>query len=193
MLGALAALLLAAAPAPPPSSSACALTHLGDCSDTNRLVWAPGFRAAVTRFFDGAQGDHLYPGGDMADQAMEALGGPPDPSKRLATGSWLFTACRAHSCPEKGAAVLTPQGRILAIGLLNFRCHKAAAGGTDCDKASHLDIYVRPGELDAARLIEPLDAWAREKAVADRAQFGAANMAPYAGPKIHEVTPAPRR
>jgi hypothetical protein len=191
MLGALAALLLAAAPAPPPS--ACGLTHPAGCSDTNRLVGDPDFVAAVKRFFDGARGDHLYPGGALADQAMEALGGPPDPPKRLATGSWLFTACRAHSCPEKGAAVLTPQGRILAIGLLNFRCHKAAAGGSDCDKASHLDVYVRPGELDAARLIEPLDAWARERAAADRAQFGAANVAPYAGPQIHEVTPAPRR
>jgi hypothetical protein len=191
MLGVLAALLLAAAPAPPPS--ACGLTHLAGCSDTNRLVGDPDFVAAMKRFFDGARGDHLYPGGALADQAMQALGGPPDSPKRLAQGSWLFTACRAHSCPEKGAVVLAPQGRILAIGLLNFRCRKVEAGGTDCDKASHLDVYLRPGELDAARLIEPLDAWAREREVADRAQFGAANVASYAGPQIHEVTPAPRR
>ena len=183
MIGLLAALLLGATPEKP----ACALTALDACANTNQLVWTPGFDAAVNRFFGKARADYFYADGRLATQAIQALGGPPDEPKRLADGSWLFAACRAHSCPEKGAAILSPQGRLLAIGLLNFRCHKTAPKQVDCDQVTHLDVFVRAREPDAERLTGQLDAWAKERTASDRAQFGAANVAAYVGLQVHDV------
>jgi hypothetical protein len=188
MIGLLAALMMAAAPAAPaaPSPRACALATLAACPNTNQLVDDRAFVAALKGFFGPARGDYLYPKGPMWAQAQEALHGPPDDAKRLAEGSWLFTACRAHSCPEKGAVILAPEGRVLAVGLLNFRCRDAAKGQDSCDKARHLDIFVRRQDLDAARLIQPLDAWAKTQVAQETAQFGTLSE-PYLGLAVHAV------
>jgi hypothetical protein len=186
MIGVVAALMMmAASPAP----QACMLAKLEACANTNQLVDDPAFGAALKRFFGPARGDYLYPGGLTSDQAREALHGPPNDAKRLAEGSWLFTACRAHSCPEKGAVILTPEGQVLAVGLLNFRCHKTAQGQAGCDQGRHLDIFVRRRDLDAARLVQPLDAWAKAQVAAETAQFGKSSE-PYLGPKVHAVDAA---
>lgn len=186
MIGLLAVLLLAATPAPA-APNPCTLRALQACANTNQLVWDPQFEAALTRFLGDSRGDYLRPNALVADQLREALGGPPDDRKGLATGDWLFTACRAHSCPEKGAVVVTQTGRILAAGLLNFHCHAAPKGQAQCEKARRLDIFVRPGEADAGRLIQPLDGWARMATEQERVQFGEQNTAPYAGPRVHVV------
>jgi hypothetical protein len=72
------------------------------------------------------------------------------------------------------------------VGLLNFRCRKPAAGQDACDKARHLDIFVRRPDLDAARLIQPLDAWAKAQAAQEAAQFGTLSE-PYLGLEVHAV------
>jgi hypothetical protein len=186
MLGVLAVLLLAVTPAPA-APGHCTLTALQACANTNQLVDDPQFAGALRRFFGDARGDYLQPNAPLADQVAEALHGPPEDRKGLATGDWLFTACRAHSCPEKGAVIVTQTGRILAAGLMNFNCRASVQGQAKCEKARRLDIFVRPGEADAARLIQPLDAWARMATEQERAQYGAQNAAPYAGPRVHII------
>lgn len=186
MIGLFAVLLLAVTPALA-APNPCTLRALQACANTNQLVDDPQFEAALTRFLGEVRGDYFQPNAPLADQVREALHGPPDDRKGLATGDWLFTACRARSCPEKGAVVVTQTGRILAAGLLNFHCRATPQGQTQCDKARRLDIFVRPGEADAGRLIQPLDAWARMATDQERAQYGEQNAAPYAGPRVHII------
>src|SRR5439155_26713334 len=54
----------------------------------------------------------------LVDELITVLGGPPDEPKRLSDGAYLFTACQAHSCPEKGAVILSPKGEIIAAAMI---------------------------------------------------------------------------
>lgn len=154
MIFALAALQPGAGPSP----AGCSLSRPAMCRDTNQLVWSPGFEPALRRFAGTVRGSYISPGATLADQLRLALGGPPEEPRRLADGSRLFAACRAHSCMEKGAIVVDARGEIVAAGLLNFRCGRR----NRCGDGWVLDIFV---PQQAARSSAPADAiraWARE-------------------------------
>ncbi|MBA3667911.1 MAG: hypothetical protein H0W65_09335 [Sphingomonas sp.] len=51
------------------------------------------------------------------DEMKEVLYGPPDPPAILSDGSYLFTACMAHYCIDKGAVVISPKGEIIAAAM----------------------------------------------------------------------------
>jgi hypothetical protein len=159
MLGALLMLSAAAAPAP-----RCVPTRLAACRDTNQLIMAPAFTAAVRRFIGTRKASYLYANGDVADQQIEVLHGPPDEPTRIGS-LYRFTACRAHSCPEKGAAVLDPAGKIVALAILYSPC--ATADARDCNRRNDLVVFMR--ERDRQQRIEVvanLRAWAVDQVAA---------------------------
>ncbi len=160
MLGVL--LMLSAATAPVPANVArCAPTRLAACRDTNQLVVAPAFTAAVRRFIGKRKASYLYADGDVATQQIEVLHGPPDEPTRIGE-LYRFTACRAHSCPEKGAAVLDPAGRIVALAILYSPC--ATADMRDCNRRDDLIVFMRERErLQRLEVVANLRAWAVEQ------------------------------
>ncbi|MFZ4690161.1 MAG: hypothetical protein ACOYLS_13045 [Polymorphobacter sp.] len=145
----LVALLLAAA-------MPCSMAAPAQCSTTSELMWAPGTETALKGFFGTARGDYLMPNALVWKQAREALGGPPEEPLRLKDVSLLFSACRAHSCPEKGAMVVTPAGKIRAAALLHYRCTRAG-----CANNARLALFYRqPAEADGLAM-RALIGWAR--------------------------------
>jgi len=130
----------AAHAATPPAH--CSLGQLAACANTNQLVWDPAFKAALKVFFGKSRGSYLAEDMLLLDQAIDVLGGPPDAPKRLANGAWLFTACRAHDCPEKGGVVLSPTGKVLAMAMLTHHCHKAPFGQSPCERGETLDVFI---------------------------------------------------
>jgi hypothetical protein len=115
----------------------------------------------------------------VAYQVMDGLGGPPSPARRLSGGQWLFPGCEAHDCPNKSVLVLTPDGRILAVGLLSSRC------GDDCDITTrHLDVFALD---EAVRLGLPnaMEQWAKDVTASDTKEFGATITPTFAGMQLH--------
>lgn len=151
--------LAAHAAAAQPPSGACSLSQPSRCGSTNELVWSRGFEPALRSFAGAARGNYLAANTSLAEQLHLALGGPPDEPRRLADGNWLFTACRAHSCMEKGAIVVDARGAIVAAGLLNFRC---GTGRNPCSDNWALDIFVRSETVAAGEAGHAIRAWARE-------------------------------
>lgn len=133
----------------PAGSGGCALTRPGQCGDTNRLMSAPGTQRAIRDFLGGRKADLLYRGHDVADQVIDVLGGPPDDPVRIGP-YWRFTACRAHSCTEKGALVLNPAGTIVAIAVLHGAC-ALSRPGNDCFAHDTLTLYTRHAGPDVVR------------------------------------------
>jgi hypothetical protein len=100
-------LFLALSIAPQPSvaqapATACGLSNLAACRTTNALIWDTGFRQALAQFLGERQAAYLWEGGSVLGQARAVLGGPPD-APTLVGDLYRFTACRLHSCTEKGA------------------------------------------------------------------------------------------
>jgi hypothetical protein len=172
---ALPAYVLTPDPAADPmrDASGCRLAALAECSHTNQLVDQDDFQAAVASFLgnrrrayvdhpDGPDGseDNAPP---VSGQMIEVLGGPPEDRQRL--GPYLFfSACRGHSCPEKGFAILTPAGGTVALGIFHF-WNEPEAGNprTCCGRDPDLTIYHRP-VADWQRIEPALRSWAEGKA-----------------------------
>lgn len=112
MIAPVAGLLLAAA---------CSLSSPATCDNTKQLVWSDGFEAAVAAFVGPRRAAYLYADAPVAAQMIQVLGGPPDRPARPGR-YYRFTACRAHSCDEKGAAVLTSKGDIAPLAVLHMAC-----------------------------------------------------------------------
>jgi hypothetical protein len=89
-------------------------------------------------------------------QAREALGGPPDAPLRLKDGSLLFTACRAHSCPEKGAMVIMPSGQIRIAVLLHYACTRDG-----CADNPRLALFYRDPDQADGMAARAIIGWAR--------------------------------
>ena len=161
------ALALAAAASVPP----CDLGHLARCPDTNALVWSKGWDKAV-RDFLGPLGskrvDYLDRGGTLSSAVAAVLGGPPD--ERARAGEYYrFSACRAHSCPEKGAVLLTPNGRIQAIAVLHSDCAKMPTPD-HCFLHDHLVVIVRDLKI-TRKAVGYLTDWAKKAEAADHAAY----------------------
>ena len=140
------------------SGAVCAPARLSACQDTNQLVMAPAFTAAVRRFIGKRKAAYLYANGDVAGQQIDVLHGPPDEPTRIGN-LYRFTACRAHSCPEKGAAVLDPAGKIVALAILYSPC--ATADTRDCNRRDDLVVFMRERDrVQRVEVVANLRAWA---------------------------------
>lgn len=156
-------------------ATGCRLAALAECSHTNQLVYQDDFQAAIASFLGNRRGAYVdHPDGPdgseanaplASDQMIEVLGGPPEDRQRL--GPYLFfAACRGHSCPEKGFAVLTPAGAVVALGIFHFwnepgPAHARACCGND----PTLTIYFHR-RADWDRIAPALEYWGRAKAAA---------------------------
>lgn len=105
--------------APSEGRSYCSLSRPQLCTTTNDIVWDHGFQAEL-RDFTHDLPSRYYRSPSFYAQARDLLGGPPDHRRRIGPGRHLFTACRPHSCDEKGAVVVNAQGQITARGLLVY-------------------------------------------------------------------------
>jgi len=89
---------------------------------------------------------------------VSSLSGPPDPPQRSGE-LFRFTACREHSCDEKGAAVLEPGGRLVALGILQAAC-EARAPAPDCYAHFATALFVRE-PVQRRAVIDDLTRWAK--------------------------------
>jgi hypothetical protein len=123
------------------------------------LVWDKAFGAAVRRFLGSRRASYVGRPRPVADQIIEVLGGPPDDPIRIGL-RYRFTACRARSCEDKGAAVLEPDGRLVALAILHSACGVPHATN-DCFAHETLNIFVRSSnEQD---LVDNLSNWAKSE------------------------------
>ena len=109
------------------------------------------------------RGSYLNPGARVSDQILESMG-IPNKTTRLPDGNFLLSGCRVHSCDEKSAIIATPEGAVVAAGLIHFQCHMARRGIVDCADAPHLTLFVKPNS-DRDVLSGELESWARREAV----------------------------
>jgi hypothetical protein len=131
----------------------CSMSDLAACQDTNELVWSAGFKAAIASFLGNRRTEYLRHGGRLTQEAIDVLGGPPDDRIDL-RDRFLFTACRSHSCTEKGAAVLRRDGQIDAVAIVWYPCSR---NKENCSDDATLSIFMRdPADTS---LIERLKTW----------------------------------
>ena len=81
---------------------------------------------AVVAFF-GERRMRVLNDDPLADQLMTALSGPPFDRIDLGNGYYVYVACGAHSCGERGAVIMDETGRIVAAELIGYRCRKKPA------------------------------------------------------------------
>lgn len=127
--------------------------------DTNQLVWDASFKRELARFLQAAsegQSGGLGNPERLQPSMLELIGGPPDPKARTPNGNFLFTACRPHSCPEKGGVVLAPEGRIIAVGVISI----SAPDSDDKNPENPaLFIWVDDAAKGAADAVDSLTSW----------------------------------
>jgi hypothetical protein len=139
----------------------CGPAHLEECRNTNVLIWNPAFEAEIRKFLGNRRADYLYAGRPLVSKQMiDVLGGPPDGPRRIGD-LWLFTACRAHSCQEKGAAVLEPKGGIIALAILHSACTWRRGEGDDCVSHDVLTTFVRSAVPDG--VVKRVTDWAGDE------------------------------
>jgi hypothetical protein len=145
--------------APTSAAGDCSPKSLAKCRDTNQLVWSASFEDSLRRFFGHRRADYLHKGKPLvSDQTISVLGGPPDAPQRIGD-LWRFTACRSHSCSERGAAVLKPGGELIAVAIMHSRC--AEPGHTlDCSSHWTLSIFTRPSS-HSKMVVENLSKWGK--------------------------------
>ena len=106
---------------------ACSAQNFCAYKNTNQLVWDKDFQQHVKQFF-GSERDGLYwKNGLLSDQAIEGLGGPADDIRQLGPKLVMASACRAHSCMEKAAAIIACPSTVLAVGILHFSCSRSCS------------------------------------------------------------------
>ena len=157
-------LLLAFSTAPQQSAAQtpptpCGLSSLSACRTTNDLLWDTGFSQALGRFLGERQAAYLWERGSVRDQAGAVLGGPPD-TPIIVGNLYRFTACRLHSCSDKGAVFLTPGGEIMAVAILHSTC-ATAPGPARCADKMRLAVYLDP-DADRTLIIGDLSHWAED-------------------------------
>ena len=174
-------LALVLAPALAAPASACTPHRPAACVDTNALIIQAGFARALRAYAGPGRASWLYPDGRVADQVIDVLHGPPDAPVVLGPDLVRLSACRAHSCTEKGAAFLTTAGRIQAVAVLDFHCTKR------CEDAYTLEVITR----DPARFTPLARAWGEAVIAADLKSYGPMPGQVNRIDRVETRTPAP--
>jgi len=142
--------------------SPCDMKNLGSCPDTNHLVWTPAFTRAVHSFLGRRPATYLGLDYPIADEFINVMSGPPDPPERIGE-LFRFTACEAHACPDKAAAVLTSDGQLVAVARLGSRCTiQEFDKESGCLSDIKLTIFMRSQEQQQA-IIDNLSQWAKQE------------------------------
>lgn len=177
-------LLAGCSTAAPTAVGICGTATLSSCRTTNQLVWAPSMTQAMEEFFGehaDLQVSYLYSNGPLLDQIWAVLGGPPEDREDLKNGGFLFAACRQHSCPEKGAVAFDTEGRIKAVGILNFKCQGGSEG---CSDGRQLDLFFRDDDAATEASILAVKNWA---ASVTEESLNSAYPVPFYGTVLHRL------
>ena len=123
----------------------------------------PPVGSAINRALAGARGTYFYKGNKLvSDQLWAAFLAPPDVA-RLANGDYLFSGCRIHDCPEKGAVIISPGEAVVAVALVNFPCvFKRKVEGLTCVDYSEqpvLTVFVS-NKNNRPEVVRALRDWA---------------------------------
>jgi hypothetical protein len=87
-----------------------------------------------------------------------------EPTQLLPDGTYLYAGCRTHSCDEKVAVIATPQGSVLAAGVIHFNCYKkepVRASAKRCDDRPRLTVLSKDAGASGLRHRDALRAWAK--------------------------------
>ena len=153
--------------APNPLQGRCTLTALHRCRDTSQLVLDSNFRNELKRFTRGSRAWRDTYRRTLYAETLNLLHGPPDEPKRLSNGNYLFTACMAHSCRNKGAAIMTRSGRIVALGMIDYDDEQR---GTETVYFPVLAIVVER-QTSLTGVAEPLKSWASAQMARENGEF----------------------
>ena len=139
---------------------------------TAALPAADALRAATMeskKIFGNMRENLHIPAANLGNSIGELMAVHDDPVE-LAGGATLISGCRPHSCDEKAAAVIGPDGRQLqAVALRHFRCRsqlpERVPPVVQCDKMATLLVYLiraggePAGQADSALLLDQLKQW----------------------------------
>lgn len=140
-------------------------------------------RVELKTMLDDQRAD-IYRNDVLEREAVFELMGAEHEVEEVDTRFVMISGCRQHSCEEKSAAIVdTEQKKLMAVGLMHFRCHLAIleksalkalvdqkvreAAQRQCDREATLDVTVRRTTSDPADmgyeidLLNRLRAWAR--------------------------------
>lgn len=162
-----------------PLQGRCSLAALHRCRNTSELVLDSKFRNELKRFTGGSLAWRDTYRRTLYAEALNLLHGPPDEPKRLRNGNYLFTACMAHSCPNIGAVILTPSGKILALGMIDYDEEQKAG------KTIYFPILavVLEKQRPLTGIAEPLKSWALVK-MAQTTAVGFFKLGPMKSPVV---------
>jgi hypothetical protein len=128
---------------------------------------------ALHKFAGKAQGTYMpvYPP-LVSDAIVEGMGGPTDPVVDLPGGLRLISGCRAHSCTEKAAVILTPGYDVQAAAVIGRKCHWTGRprrtrkgnlnGPSKCDSDVDVLTVFMPRSAQSDALDKALQDWARK-------------------------------
>jgi len=153
--------------AKPSHAQKCALSQPVACDTVNPLVWQPEFKRTIRRML-AAQTGVFVADEPVWQQQLDVLGGPPD-DRETVDGYYLFAACRSHSCPEKGAAVIAPDGTIAATAILYSPC--AGPNATAQCTSLHNIVIFMTDLRHANETVTALKSWANRKLTEDYARW----------------------
>jgi hypothetical protein len=126
----------------------CSLKTIGDCGDTNELIWSSDFRPALKAFLGKRKVDWLGQRDKIADVVGEVLGGPPENAVKLEGDLIRFAGSRQHSAVERGVVLIATDGTIKAAGVLHFNC------GKGCEESYTLSILLAAPDDRLAGLVK---------------------------------------
>lgn len=107
-----------------PDLNRLSLSHWGEYSSTNQIVWDPAHVPFLSGFFGElkpfAKGSYFWHDGLVVAQIRDGLGGPPDAIRKLDENTLLASACRLHSCFEKAAMVVNLETKQAMFALIHY-------------------------------------------------------------------------
>lgn len=107
----------------PPASSEVARLRYAQDGVSRDYDWR-----SVERFLPNRTGDFILPYRTIAEQVSDGLGVAPLEARALPDGRRLLWGCRRHSCDEKSALVVSPDGKVEAVAMIHARCRFATEG-----------------------------------------------------------------
>ena len=139
--------LLYAALSAPAHAEQCLAHAPARCADIEQFLRFGGGKE-LRHFLGNAPG--VTDRNSAADDLMRVLDGPPQSRLDLPSGRYLFSACQAHNCEDKGALILTGTGEIAAAAILHYPNYPTPV----------LTVFVREGG-ERAEIEGPIRNWAQ--------------------------------
>jgi hypothetical protein len=118
-------------------------TYVG--KSTNDLIWNSQYQKAVEKFFGNQKNSYLgtRKAWKISDSMRSVLGGPPDTVIQLDNGYIVASACRAHSCDEKGMLIYDPATNSIAFAMLHYFLEEKTY-----KKNGYVTIFIKKDAID---------------------------------------------